>query len=547
MVGSCSAYNCKNRGGDLSFYSFPKKDVKRRKEWIRATRWENWDPSPNARLCSAHFESRYFNGRRLTWNAVPTIFNFPKHLHSKERKHRKVTLFPELRNIEYGSNQLEKLQPMPKPKLPEIDLSQLPWHPLAFNDDYCKPLCIPWEKDSGQNGEGIPLESLRRQGLLFVPKRAIKIKGRWEWLGVEVIGPLPATRRQRRFVLTVLDFYSKWVELFPMETCSGEEIAQSIYGLMTGTGYPYGFLCRMAPECVHEVNSALCKLVGREATYIVPYCQMGSMFRTTKALVDKMVFELTEVHQDDWDVRLTAAAYRMCCSVNPVTRQRPLSLHRSKDAAPFVKEPRQFVVKDGGDVTNCTFILKEPEVAPLRVVDVQCEECLHWSQISQPADIQEYERRRLAGEEDGYTCSPCMVLREERERAMRDFLAENSHAAPVEDTVPVVKTVEKKAKRVPAVEGNKQVVEEEKWLKRSSRTARSRPRWWENVVEEHGPPSRKALRKAAQKTKKGKKPKLKPQTKRTENLLIAPKPSFVNLAVLIKGSGDGSLTAILAT
>lgn len=191
-------------------------------------------------------------------------------------------------------------------------------------------------------------------------------------------------------------------------------------------------------------------------------------------------------------------------------------------------------MKDGGDVSNCTFILKEPEVAPLRVVDVQCEECLHWSQISQPADVQEYERRRLAGEEDGYTCSPCTVLREERERAMRDFLAENSHAAPVEDTVPVVKTVEKKAKRVPAVEGNEQVVEEEKWLKRSSRAARSRPRWWENVLEEDGLPSRKA----AQKTKRGKKPKLKPQTERTENL---PKPSFVNLAVLIKGSGDGSL------
>ncbi|XP_043349317.1 THAP domain-containing protein 2 isoform X3 [Dermochelys coriacea] len=59
-------------------------DPKRRKEWIRLVKRNNFVPGKHTFLCSKHFESSCFDltgqTRRLRMDAVPTIFDFPAHL-----------------------------------------------------------------------------------------------------------------------------------------------------------------------------------------------------------------------------------------------------------------------------------------------------------------------------------------------------------------------------------------------------------------------------------------------------------------------------------
>lgn len=66
---------------------FPLADGLRVREWLRRMRWQNWWPTGNSVLCSDHFEKDCFeqvgSHKRLRKNAVPTIFNFPKHLQWK--------------------------------------------------------------------------------------------------------------------------------------------------------------------------------------------------------------------------------------------------------------------------------------------------------------------------------------------------------------------------------------------------------------------------------------------------------------------------------
>lgn len=66
--------------------SFPK-DLERRKAWIDNMRIENWEPTTNERICSRHFEDKWFyktdtqSKVRLLNQAVPTIFpELPKYL-----------------------------------------------------------------------------------------------------------------------------------------------------------------------------------------------------------------------------------------------------------------------------------------------------------------------------------------------------------------------------------------------------------------------------------------------------------------------------------
>uniref|UniRef100_A0A452HUC0 THAP-type domain-containing protein n=1 Tax=Gopherus agassizii TaxID=38772 RepID=A0A452HUC0_9SAUR len=86
MPTSCAAAGCAavyNKSVNVSFHRFPL-DPKRRKEWIRLVKRNNFVPGKHTFLCSKHFESSCFDltgqTRRLRMDAVPTIFDFPVHL-----------------------------------------------------------------------------------------------------------------------------------------------------------------------------------------------------------------------------------------------------------------------------------------------------------------------------------------------------------------------------------------------------------------------------------------------------------------------------------
>ncbi|XP_030645631.1 uncharacterized protein LOC115826094 [Chanos chanos] len=307
---SCCAYNCKNRSDSakpgLSFHRFPFKDPKRLKEWVRQTKWKNWSPTLASALCSEHFEEKYLerggNVTRLKHTAVPTIFNFPKHL---QKFPEEILPSPES-SVLYEESEEER--PPMKPA-EEIDWGRISFHPSLFHDDYCLPKSIQWVKEDEQNGGVGKIENLRTQGLLFIPKRSIKVKGRWQWLGVEVKGPLSLTHSGNKFVLSVLDYYSRWVETYPMKTCNSEEIAQNIHDLVTRCGYPYGFLSRVSPRFLREINSSLSKLVQLENTSFVNFHpQAISLDQVTSSLIDRMVFNLAKEHPDSWDLCLPASS-----------------------------------------------------------------------------------------------------------------------------------------------------------------------------------------------------------------------------------------------
>lgn len=80
-----------------SFCSFPdeNKQKERRQKWIQALKRKNFVPKKSTKLCSKHFKpSNYVpavvsGNLRLKKDAVPTMFDFPEHLQSKEVRERK--------------------------------------------------------------------------------------------------------------------------------------------------------------------------------------------------------------------------------------------------------------------------------------------------------------------------------------------------------------------------------------------------------------------------------------------------------------------------
>uniref|UniRef100_A0A5F8GH99 THAP-type domain-containing protein n=1 Tax=Monodelphis domestica TaxID=13616 RepID=A0A5F8GH99_MONDO len=81
MPTNCAAAGCPatyNKHVNISFHRFPQ-EPKRRREWVRLLRRDNFVPGKHAFLCSRHFEASCFDltgqTRRLRGDAVPTLFD----------------------------------------------------------------------------------------------------------------------------------------------------------------------------------------------------------------------------------------------------------------------------------------------------------------------------------------------------------------------------------------------------------------------------------------------------------------------------------------
>uniref|UniRef100_A0AAZ3P8A6 THAP-type domain-containing protein n=1 Tax=Oncorhynchus tshawytscha TaxID=74940 RepID=A0AAZ3P8A6_ONCTS len=265
MPGRCSAFNCRNtfknvkhKTNKVTFHSFPKRDPKRIKEWVGQMKWKDWQPTPHSLLCSEHFEERCMDRTgqtvRLRDDAIPTIFAFPSHLQKK--------VFSQLRQ-----------------KSPPTYLNHSIWHPSRFHDDYCVP----------------------------------QIKEKWDWLTMDVKGPFPETKSRHKFVLTVMDYYSKWMEAYPMKTNNSKEIAKIISDLISRFGFPVGILSCLTRAHILEVR-------------------------------DLLVQHLVKEHPDRWDVYLAASVFSFCCKEHPTTRQIPLSLLRCGGTQSVSTSPRKLPV-----------------------------------------------------------------------------------------------------------------------------------------------------------------------------------------------------------
>ena len=60
-------------------------------------------------------------------------------------------------------------------------------------------------------------------------------------VGIDLIGPLPKTDNGNRYIVTLVDFFSKWPEAAPMQDKSAKSVSLFLHKMITGvtTCYVY--------------------------------------------------------------------------------------------------------------------------------------------------------------------------------------------------------------------------------------------------------------------------------------------------------------------
>lgn len=199
----------------------------------------------------------------------------------------------------------------------------------------------------------------------------INSAGPWELLSVDVVGPLPVSQEGYRFILSVIDCYSRYVVLVPLRDHKAETVSKALYeNVIAYFGTPQGILSDRGVEFRSNVWTELLKLLDIKPHLTSPYYPQGNgiIERMHRTLGNLIRARLIDRKDREWPLMLPGVMLTLNeapqenhgYSPNQVVcghRVRlPVDLiwpntHRTKGTEEFVKQTRERLEKVRKEVT----------------------------------------------------------------------------------------------------------------------------------------------------------------------------------------------------
>ena len=142
----------------------------------------------------------------------------------------------------------------------------------------------------------------------------VRVGAPMERIAVDLMGPLNETERHNRYILVVQDYFSKWVEAYPVPNEQATTVAEKIAS---------EWVCRYgAPQSLHSdqgtnfesaVFQGMCEVLGIEKTRTTPFRpQSDGQVERFNATLQKILASTAERCHWDWDLMVPYAvmAYR---------------------------------------------------------------------------------------------------------------------------------------------------------------------------------------------------------------------------------------------
>ncbi|BHF62235.1 hypothetical protein SprV_0200521600 [Sparganum proliferum] len=143
----------------------------------------------------------------------------------------------------------------------------------------------------------------------------IAVDGPNHRIGVDIIGPLPTTRRGNRFILVMVDYFTKWCEAVPLQTQDARSVAAAILNdWISRYGAPTIIHSDRGTAFENHLLAELCSLLQINKTRTTPYHPEGNglVERTNRTIKRILSAFVDRESSDAWDEHLPQCllAYR---------------------------------------------------------------------------------------------------------------------------------------------------------------------------------------------------------------------------------------------
>ena len=182
------------------------------------------------------------------------------------------------------------------------------------------------------------------RGTLFKHQKYLKLfpaAGPLEFIAIDILGPLPKTRKGNQVVLVITDRFSKICRAIPLPNQKAVTLAEAF---LNNWIYPYGaplyLLTDNGSNLAAKFFEAVCYFLGVKHLFTTAYHPQtnGQVERYNKTLVGRLAHYVEE-HQRDWDE-----------FVQPCTYAYNMQVHRTTGTTPFdlvlTRHPPNIIVRD---------------------------------------------------------------------------------------------------------------------------------------------------------------------------------------------------------
>ena len=118
---------------------------------------------------------------------------------------------------------------------------------------------------------------------------------------MDIVGPLPRSRRENRFVLIICDYATRYPEPVPMQTVDAEVVAEEVMMIFSCVGLPKEILTDQGANLQSELLAELYKLLHillRSSPYHPQTDKLVERFNKT---LKDMLRKIATMEGKDWD------------------------------------------------------------------------------------------------------------------------------------------------------------------------------------------------------------------------------------------------------
>lgn len=155
-------------------------------------------------------------------------------------------------------------------------------------------------------------------------------------LGVDLMGPFPRSSSGNLYLIVFVDYYTRWVEMFPLRKATAEAVSQILTKeILTRWGVPTFILSDQGPQFVSAVFGETCKRWNLQQKRTSPYHPQTNLTERVNRNVKAMIASYVEEKHKAWDKYLPEFRFALNSAVHESTGVTPAELNLSSFERPI--------------------------------------------------------------------------------------------------------------------------------------------------------------------------------------------------------------------
>lgn len=157
--------------------------------------------------------------------------------------------------------------------------------------------------------------------------QATPVKEPWEKLGIDLMGPFPRSKKGNTVLLVLVDYFTKWVEMFPLKDGKSHRIGSILKDeIFTRFGVPRELVSDRGPQFTGHEMTNLCKTWGVTQKFTTSYHPQANLTERSNRSIKTMIASYVGNHHKNWDQWIREFRFAINAAYHETTGQTPAEL-----------------------------------------------------------------------------------------------------------------------------------------------------------------------------------------------------------------------------